>query len=285
MILALEVAGAVVVVLLLGAGVLRFRKLRRDETRERVKPLDRRLVAPPPSPYAPSKGFRLLDSSGEPLNRPPVERPRLDTERPYVFTDAPADAEEYATSRLRHNDDWFLSRSSHRSTLSILLRRVGVVVLVVLVIVVVATYYVNYHANPPKGSATNSSTTLGTTSTTSPSVTTTSIPFPSSFLASSTNGDDAVYRVPAAKYRVTVTGSLGATWAVYNMGPTNTLEWQGTVAKGRDELLTMTGDARITIGSPSNAAVSFDGRPVIFPTPPPSTLILVILAAKTGSSS
>jgi hypothetical protein len=108
--------------------------------------------------------------------------------------------------------------------------------------------------------------------------------FPSSFVATSTSGDDATYRVPVAKYRVIVTGSLGATWAVYNMGPTNSLEWQGTVAQGRDELLTMTGNSRITIGSPSNATVSVDGRPVTFPSPPPSTLVLVFAAASTSTT-
>ena len=282
MILALKIVAVILVVLASGALALRARKLRRDEMRELSKPLDRRLVAPPPSPYAPAKSFRLLDGSGEPLNRPPVERPRLDPERHYAFSDSPPNSEELAALRQRHNDDWFLSRSSHRSTVSILLRRVGVAALIILIIVVIVTYYAEQHSSPnPKGASSTTTTTLGTKRATT---TTTTVIFPSSFVATSTSGDDATYRVPVAKYRVIVTGSLGATWAVYNMGPTNSLEWQGTVAQGRDELLTMTGNSRITIGSPSNATVSVDGRPVTFPSPPPSTLVLVFAAASTSTT-
>jgi len=62
-ILALEIIGIVVAVLLIAGTVLRIRKVRRDEMRELSRPLERRLVSPPPSPYAPSKGFRLLDGS------------------------------------------------------------------------------------------------------------------------------------------------------------------------------------------------------------------------------
>ncbi len=68
--LALKVI-AVIVVLILALGTfLRVRKLRRDEMRALSKPVERRLMTPPPSPYAPSKGFRLLDGAGEPLARP-----------------------------------------------------------------------------------------------------------------------------------------------------------------------------------------------------------------------
>jgi hypothetical protein len=275
--LALKIAGAVVVVLLIGVGALRVRKLRRDEMRELSKPLDRRLVKPPPSPYATSKGFRLLDDSGAPLARPPVERPHLDPERHYVFSDSASNAEDLAALRVRHNDDWFLSRSSHRSTISIVSRRVAVAALIILVIVVIVTYYVSHNSTPtPKGSASHPTTTLANKT---GATTTTTVVFPSSFVALSTSGDDATYSVPATRYRVVVTGSLGPTWAVYNMGPTNTLEWQGTVAQGQDKLLVMTGNSRITIGSPSNGTVSVDGRPVVFPTPLPSTLILVFSPA------
>jgi hypothetical protein len=281
--LALKIAAVVIVALVLIVAALRFRKLRRDETREIAKPLERRLVAPPPSPYAPSKGFRLLDAAGEPLIRPPVERPRLDPERRYVFNDSPLSDEEFAPSRVRHNNDWFLSRSSHRSTGSIVTRRVGVAILTILIVAALVAYYSSHHSKAiPKGSATFTTTTLATTAATT---TTTVAVFPPSFVATSTSGEDAIYSVPASKYRVMVTGSLGATWVVYNMGPSNTLEWQGTVTRGRNELLTMTGNSRITIGSPSNATVSVDGRPVTFPTPRPSTLILVFNAAGASSTS
>jgi hypothetical protein len=262
--LALKIVVIVVVVLLLLGTVLRIRKLRRDEMRELSRPVERRLMAPPPSPYAPSRGFRLLDETGQPLARPPVERPRLDPNRHYVFSELSGTGED-VPSHLRHNDDWFLSRSSQRSTLSIVLRRLAVLAVIALVAVVVGTYYVDHHSSkkPPASTTTSTSTTTTTTT------------FPSSFASTSASGDDANYSVPAPKYQVTVRGLRGPTWVVFEMGPSNTLEWQGTVAMGKVEALTMTGDSRITIGSPSNASVHVKGSPVAFPTSLPPTLVLV----------
>jgi hypothetical protein len=275
-ILALEIVGIVVAVLLIAGTVLRIRKLKRDETRELSKPLERRLVSPPPSPYTPSKGFRLLDGSGEPMTRPPVERPRLDPERQYVFSDS-ASGEEPSALHARHNDDWFLSRSSHRSTASLVARSVAVVVAAALVVVVVVTYYVD--RKPGK----NASST--TTTTTRPRTTTTTTTLPTTFHAVSVSGDDATYIVPATRYRVTVTGALGETWAVYNMGPSSTLEWQGPVDQGHDESLIMTGDSRVTLGSPSSATVTVDGKSVVFPTALPPTLVLVFTAKASTSTT
>jgi hypothetical protein len=264
-ILALEIIGIVVAVLLIAGTVLRIRKVRRDEMRELSRPLERRLVSPPPSPYAPSKGFRLLDGSGEPVARPPLERPRIDPGRPYVFSDS-QNPEESSALHARHNDDWFLTRSSHRSTGSFVARGVAVVLAIALVVAIIVTYAVEHHS--PKSSA---STT--TTTTTRPPATTTSVP--STLHATSLSGDDASYTAPGTRYRVTVSGSRGETWAVYNMGPASTLEWQGPVDLGKIESLVMTGDSRITIGSPSSASVSVNGRPVVFPSPLPATLVLV----------
>lgn len=250
--------------------------------RELSKPLDRRLVAPPPSPYAPSKGFRLLDESGEPQERAPVERPRLDPNRHYVFSESTPSGEDLVPSRARHNDDWFLVRSSNRSTVSIVLRRVGVVVLLALVVTVVVTYYYNQHPARP---ATTTTTTTTTSRPSGAGTTTTTVAFPSSFSATTTSGSDATYDVPAHRYEVTVTGAHGPTWAVYLMGAKNTLEWQNTVALGRHESLTMVGDSKVTIGSPSSATVTVDGRPVNFPTPLPTTLNLVFVALGANATT
>ena len=276
MTLALEIVGIVIAVLLIAGTVLRIRKVRRDEMRELSRPLERRLVSPPPSPYAPSKGFRLLDSSGEPVTRPPVERPRLDPSRPYVFSDS-QNVEESSALHTRHNDDWFLSRSSHRSTGSLVARGVGIVLAIAVVVAIIVTYAVEHHS--PK----NSASTTTTTTTTRPPTTTTSVP--STLRATSLSGDDASYTAPGARYRVTVTGSRGETWAVYNMGPTSTLEWQGPVDLGKNESLVMTGDSRITIGSPSSASVTVDGRPVVFPSALPATLVLVFTPATSTTTS
>ncbi len=272
--LALKIIVAVVVVLLVLGTVLRIRKLRRDEMRELSRPVERRLMAPPPSPYAPSKGFRLLDDSGEPLARPPLERPRLDPHRRYVFNELSGTSEETVPSHLRHNDDWFLSRSSQRSTLSIVLRRLGVLLAVALVGVVVGTYYVDHHpSKEPPASTTTSNSTTTTTS------------FPSAFEPTSASGDDANYDVPASKYQVVVRGLKGPTWVVFEMGPSNTLEWQGTVPMGKVEALTMTGNSRITIGSPSNASVHVKGSPVTFPSSLPATLVLVFTPTTSTTST
>lgn len=181
-------------------------------------------------------------------------------------------------SNFRHNDDWFLSRSSHRSTLAVALRRLAVLALVALIMVVIVTYYFDRHPkSPPSGASV--STTLRTT-TTSSSTTTTS--FPSALHATSVSGDDAYFDVPATRYQVVVRGRAGPTWAVYEMGAANTLEWQGTVATSHVEALTMNGNSRITVGSPSNASVDVNGSPVVFPTPLPPTLILVLRSSASG---
>jgi hypothetical protein len=275
-ILALEIIGIVVAVLLIAGTVLRIRKVRRDEMRELSKPLERRLVSPPPSPYAPSKGFRLLDGSGEPVTRAPLDRPRLDPGRQYVFSDS-QNSEESSPLYTRHNDDWFLSRSSHRSTGSLVARGAIIFLAVAVVIAVIVAYAIDHHS-PQKPAST-------TTTTTRPATTTTTTTVPSTLHATALSGDDATYAAPGARYRVTVTGSRGETWAVYNMGPANTLEWQGPVDLGKNESLVMTGDSRITIGSPSSASVTVDARPVIFPSPLPATLVLVFTPTETTTTT
>ena len=138
--------------------------------------------------------------------------------------------------------------------MSIVLRRLGVLLAVALVGVVVGTYYVDHHpSKEPPASTTTSNSTTTTTS------------FPSAFEPTSASGDDANYDVPASKYQVVVRGLKGPTWVVFEMGPSNTLEWQGTVPMGKVEALTMTGNSRITIGSPSNASVHVKGSPVRSP--------------------
>ena len=85
--------------------------------------------------------------------------------------------------------------------------------------------------------------------------------------------------MPASRYVVTVRGVAGAVWTVYRMGPANTLEFQGTVGVGKSETLKMTGDSRITLGSPRNAAVEVGGSPVTLPSPLGSPLVLTFKAS------
>jgi len=271
MALAVKIVIVLVVVVVVAIAALRIRKLRRDEIRELSQPVERRLMSPPPSPYAPSKGFRLLDGPLDSTRRPEPLRPRLESDRDYVFSESqmPGDG-EVVPSQLRHNEKWALSKSARRST-SYSGLRVAVIALIVIAVAGAIVLYLQ------RGPSKSDSTT--TTTTTRPPTTTTTLALPSSFVASSTSGQIATYRVPLKRYDVIVQGALGPTWAVYKMGPQSTLEWQGTVASGNHESLEMVGDSQITIGAPHSASVTVEGRPVVFPSPLPTTLVLSFVAS------
>ncbi len=276
MALALKIVIVVVVVLVVAVAALRIRKLRRDELRELSRPVERRLMSPPPSPYAPSRGFRLLDGPLDATRRPEPARPRLEADREYVFseTQLPGDGEVVPT-HFRHDEKWALSKSARRPA-SFTGLRVGVIALVVVVIVGGVGLYIqarDSRHNPPPTSSTTTTTRPRTTTTTSASV------LPSSFVATSTSGETSTYAVPLKAYDVVVRGALGPTWAVYKMGPQSTLEWQGTVKQGTVESLRMTGNSQITIGAPKSASVTVEGRPVVFPSPLPTTLVLSFVAS------
>lgn len=198
--LAVEIAIVVVVVLVIAGGALRIRKLRRDEIRELSRPVERRLMSPPPSPYAPSKGFRLLDGPLDASRRPEPPRPRLETDREYVFSESqmPGDADVVPTLH-RHSEEWALSKSARRPTSVIGLR----VALIALVIVVVAGAFGFYlHRNPKHGPTTT--TTVHSTTTRVPRSATTTVATTSSFVATSTRDERPTYQWPLVEYRVTV---------------------------------------------------------------------------------
>jgi hypothetical protein len=270
--LTVEIVGAVVVALIVGAAALRFRKLRRDEMRQLATPIERRLLTPPPSPYAPSKGFRLLDGPVDPLIRPEPMRPRLESNRDYVFSESQmANYDDVRSVPLRHNETWALSRSARRSVPFSGLR-VGVITLVAVLLVGFIAYYLQ-GSSEKNGGVTASSTTSSLTTTPNS---------PVSFAPSSTSGHIATYHVPARTYLVVVTGLRGATYAMFQMGPSHTLVWQGTVAQGASKSLQMTGSSQITLGTPKNATVTVGNRPVTFPSPLPSTLTLLFTPSTSG---
>jgi hypothetical protein len=260
---------ALVVLLVLGFAVvgLRVRKLRRDEQRARFSKLDRRLVSPPPSPYQPSKGFRLLDDESPAMTRPELRRPRLEPAPGYVFSESPADSDEPAHHQLRHDAQWALARSAQRSRFSLGIRWL-VVAIVAVAVLAGATYATRSHGSR------HTTTTTASPTTSSTAATTTSTTFPTTFAATSTSGSNAFYDVPAAKYLVSVTSVAGPAWVVYRMGPQHTLEFQGRVAQGDTKTLEMTGDAQITLGSPGNVAVRVNASAVVLPTPLTSPLTL-----------
>lgn len=148
-VLALLIAMAVV--------VLRVRKILRDrERRESNEPP--RLVTPPPSPYVSSKGFRLLNGDGTPAPRPLPNRPRLDPDRQYVFGDQPvAGGDEAMPSGSRHDEEWLLHRSSHRSSLP----SAGVIGVLVVIVLIIASLVIFFrHHSAPSRPTTTSTTSL-----------------------------------------------------------------------------------------------------------------------------
>lgn len=254
---------------------LRIRKLRRDEARHRFQRVDRRLLTPPPSPYTPSKGFRLLDGELPVPARPEPMRPRLEPSHDYVFSDAQLPSlDEGPIAASRHDTQWALSRSGHRPLVSGSGARVGVISLVVLVLIGVIGFYAQLR------SAKDRPSTVSTTRAPNPSTTTTTA-FPASFAPAAVSGNSASYVVPANRYRVTVSAVGGAVWTIYRMGPHRTLEFQGKVAQGQKYSLVVVGTSVITLGSPGNATVTVNSSVVHFPSPLRAPLVLTFRPAPT----
>jgi len=174
MILVLKVLAVIALVLLVGMVALRVRKIRRDQTRASSRSVERRLVSPPPSPYAPSKGFRLLDGHEPGTVRPTPARPRLDPQQNYVFGDTSSQGQDDVVPTMsRHDQEWLLQRSSSRSSL-FGLGSVALLILVLVFVVAAVVLYGRRHpaAKPPTSSTTSSTTTSSTTTTTTTTTTT-----------------------------------------------------------------------------------------------------------------
>jgi hypothetical protein len=104
----------------------------------------------------------------------------------------------------------------------------------------------------------------------------TDVVWPATLVATSMVGEDASYVVPVARYRVTVRATAGPEWTVFQMGPRDTLEWQGKLLPGVDESLVLSGSAHITLGSPRSATVRVGTSTVVLPSPLPPTLTLIL---------
>lgn len=273
--IALKVVAGVVVVLVVSVAALRWRKLRRDERRVHAPALDRRLVTPPPSPYQPSKGFRLLDGPAPDPSRRAPERPRLEPERSYVFSETGAGGDDPLGSLGRHDAQWALARSSHRSGAPRGLALV-VALVVVAIVAVAAVGYLTRHHRPGAPTTTSTSTTTST-----PSTTTTT--WPATLRPVTSTPTAATYDVAAHQYPITVRAVGGAVWCVFRMGPAHTLEYQGRVEAGSAKTLTMTGDSQITLGSPRNAQVLVGTGTVTLPHPLGAPLVLSFSATASTS--
>jgi hypothetical protein len=169
--LALKIVLLLVVLMVIVIAALRIRKLRRDEIRELSRPVERRLMSPPPSPYAPSKGFRLLDGPLDETHRPEPMRPKLETDREYVFSESQTADDAVVPTHLRHNEKWALSKSARRSA-SYTGLRVGVIALVIILIVGAVGLYIQHRKSPPPTVPTTTTTAKHTHSTTTTLATT-----------------------------------------------------------------------------------------------------------------
>ena len=144
--LVVKIAGGLVLVALIVAFLLRGRSSTpRTRTRGDFRP------TLPPSPYKPSRGFRILD--GSEVEEPhPVQRPRLDPNKEFVFNDPTAlSAEPSALPHLRHDERWALDRSMrhapHPHSRSRRRRAAWLILIAVLIAALVAAMLMGRH--PP----------------------------------------------------------------------------------------------------------------------------------------
>lgn len=165
MILTIELIIVVVIILIVAVGLLRIRKLRYDHLRgDAVK--STRLITPPPSPYASSKGFRLVenasDTTGDEKRAAPA-RPRLEPSREYVFGESQTPTYDVeALAQLRHDERWALSRSARRARFTpSFVRKLALVVLLALVLAIGAFYYFGHSNQSPSSSTTTTTTKTG----------------------------------------------------------------------------------------------------------------------------
>jgi hypothetical protein len=157
---AIKISLVVLLVVLLLGVALRVRKVRRDEERRVLRSRDRRLVVPPPSPYEPSRGFRLLDGTEKPSQPSAPSRPRLEPDKKYVFSDYhPSNPDFASLSSSRRDTEWALSRSSNRSNWSVTGPRVVVIVIVVVIVLGFVGYYEHDYGSHHRSSTTSTVTT------------------------------------------------------------------------------------------------------------------------------
>ncbi len=155
--LLIQIAGGVVLVFLIVAFFVRGRVTRHERPTPK-KSRSRTEFRPtlPPSPYQPSRGFRILDGT-EPVPSPPVQPPRLDPRKEFVFNDTQlASGESISPPQLRHDEKWALDRSMrHAPQLHVRRRRrfVGGLVTLILAAGLIAVLWLGTnslrHSPPP----------------------------------------------------------------------------------------------------------------------------------------
>lgn len=251
----------VVVVLVIVGGALWWRAQRREEGHATHATHDSRLVTPPPSPYQPSQGFRLVDGESQPAPevRPTPARPRLDA-RDYVFGESTVTGDD-GLAAARHDSHWALERMTRhrrRKWRSRQWMRLGVVVL----IVVLAAGYVLQRGHP-----------TGPTATTSTTVSTT---WPASFAATSTGIHSSRVAVPTTRFSLKVLAS--APVSVVVTGATHTYA-HVTLASGQSVTREVKGSVTVKLSALA-VTVSLNGSPLNLPSDATAPYTLSVNAAK-----
>jgi hypothetical protein len=131
-VLLIRIAGGLILVVLILAHLLRGRiGAARSKSRGDTRP------TLPPSPYQPSRGFRILDPN-EPVQPHEVQLPRIDPLKETVFNDPLATpVDQVIPPQLRHDEKWALDRSMRRVPHPRVRRRRRLAWLIVIAILVV----------------------------------------------------------------------------------------------------------------------------------------------------
>ncbi len=150
----IQIAGGLVLLVLIVAFFLRGRLSgRRGASSKKTTSRSDFRPTLPPSPYQPSRGFRLIDGK-EPAPPAPVQLPRLDPNKEFVFGDAPVVASDsLSPPHLRHDERWALERSMrHVAYPHLRRRRRWAWALVLAALVVAAAAFAFLHHSPPSAS-------------------------------------------------------------------------------------------------------------------------------------
>jgi len=245
---------------------LRWRKLRRDEIR--ILERHSKNFLPPPSPYQPSKGFRLLDGSTTLPAPRDVQRPRLDPDAHYVFGETtPSFGEDIAASARRHDQMWALDRASRRRGLSQSSWRVVGVALLVILILLIVGYFLERHP------------TMHHHKTPTTTTSTVAAQWPSQLVATSSTSSTATYNIPTGSYTFVTTAEGGALHLTVRSGTPSSVVYQGNLAKGASESLSLSGDTTVVIDPSADGVITLHSSDVVLPASAGTSMTLTFTSS------
>jgi hypothetical protein len=235
--------------------LLRWRKLRRDEIRILEK--HSKNFLPPPSPYQPSKGFRLLDGSTTMPAHRDVQRPRLDPEAHYIFGETTTSfADDVGSSPHRHDQRWALDRASRRRGLSQSSLRVVMVAAAVVLILLVVGFFLERHTTKLHRKTSPTSTTS----------TNAGSQWPNQLVATTSSSSTAAYDIPTGNFTLVATAHGGTLQLTVRNGTPSAVVFQGAVASGASETLSLSGNTTVAIDPSADASLSLHQSSVVLPS-------------------